>query len=76
MNIQFLTVAEVAKILHVSKSHAYKVVHRLNRELQARGILTIAGRISRDYLMERMTGTDRRKEAEDNGGVPSPCRPS
>ena len=50
----FLTVTEAAQMLHVSKSHAYKIVHRLNREMKQMGYLTIAGRISRAYLMERM----------------------
>ena len=50
----FLTVTEAAQMLHVSKSHAYKVVQRLNREMKQMGYLTIAGRISRAYLMERM----------------------
>ena len=50
----FLTVTEAAQMLHVSKSHAYKIVHRLNQELKKMGYLTIAGRISRAYLLERM----------------------
>ena len=50
----FLTVTEAAQMLHVSKSRAYKVVQRLNREMKQMGYLTIAGRISRAYLMERM----------------------
>ena len=50
----FLTVTEAAQMLHISRSHAYKVVHRLNREMKQMGYLTIAGRISRAYLMERM----------------------
>ena len=45
--------AEVAEILSISKSYAYKIVHRLNEELKAKGFLTIAGRISRNYFMEK-----------------------
>ena len=68
MNEQFLTVTEVAQLLHISKSHAYKVIHRLNQELKAQGVITIAGRISQSYLLER-TAAPKRKEAEDNGGL-------
>lgn len=50
----FLTVTETAQMLHISKSHAYKVMHRLNQEMKQMGYLTIAGRISKAYLMERM----------------------
>ena len=68
MDEQFLTVTEVAQLLRISKSHAYKVIHRLNQELKALGVLTIAGRINRSYLLER-TAAPKRKEAEDNGGL-------
>ena len=69
MDEQFLTVTEVAQLLHISRSHAYKVIHRLNQELKALGVLTIAGRINRNYLLERTTAAPKRKEAEDNGGL-------
>ena len=49
----FITVAEVAEILSISKSYAYKIVHRLNEELKAMGYLTIAGRINRNYFLEK-----------------------
>ncbi|MBR3494647.1 MAG: helix-turn-helix domain-containing protein [Clostridia bacterium] len=68
MNEPFLTVTEAAELLHISKSHAYKVIHRLNQELKAQGVLTISGRINRNYLLER-TAAPKRKEAEDNGSV-------
>ena len=69
MDEQFLTVTEVAGLLHISKSHAYKVIHRLNQELKAQGVLIIAGRISRNYLLERTAAAPKQKEAEDNGGL-------
>ena len=43
----------MAEILGISKSYAYKIVHRLNEELKAKGFLTIAGRINRDYFLEK-----------------------
>ena len=69
MNEQFLMVTEVAQLLHISRSYAYKVIHRLNQELRAQGVLIIAGRISRNYLLERTTAAPKQKEAEDNGGL-------
>ncbi len=68
MNERFLTVKDVAELLHISGSHACRVIRRLNQELKAQGVLTIAGRISRNYLPER-TAAPKRKEAEDNGGL-------
>ena len=38
-----MIVAEVAETLGISKSHACKIVHRLNQELKDKGFITIAG---------------------------------
>lgn len=50
----FMRVEEVAAELGVSKSYAYKIVQKLNAELKAKGYLTISGRISRKYFMEKL----------------------
>ena len=50
----FMRVEEVAATLDVSKSYAYKIVQRLNAELKAEGYLTISGRVSRQYFMEKV----------------------
>ena len=60
----FLTVAEVAETLGISKSHAYKIVHRLNQELKDKGFITIAGRINRRYFNEKVCYSGQEKEAE------------
>ena len=60
----FVTAPEAAQLLHISTSHAYKVIHRLNQELKAQGFLTIAGRISRDYLLQRTMGKVSAEEAQ------------
>ena len=51
---QFMRADEVAKELGLSRSYAYKLIRQLNQELKERGFLTIAGRINRDYLRERL----------------------
>ena len=50
----FLTVDEVAELLSVSKSKAYEIVRQLNKELKAKGFITVAARVSRAYFDERM----------------------
>ena len=50
----FMTVAEVAETLGISKSHAYKIVHRLNQELKDKGFITIARSINRRYFNEKV----------------------
>jgi len=45
---------DVARELGISKSHAYKIIHRLNAELKEKGFLTISGRVSRKYFIEKL----------------------
>ena len=54
MGQQFLRVEEVAEILDVSTSYAYKVIRELNEELKRKGLITISGRINRGYFNERL----------------------
>ena len=49
----FMRVEEVAQELGISKSHAYKVIHKLNAELRDKGYLTIAGRVNRNFFTEK-----------------------
>ena len=54
--MDFLRVDEVAAELDVSKPYAYKLIRQLNEELKSKGYLTIAGRVNRQYFMERLYG--------------------
>lgn len=49
----FMRVEDVAKELGISISHSYKVMQQLNKELKAKGYMTIAGRVNRKYFMEK-----------------------
>jgi len=51
---RFLTATEVADILHISRSSAYRIIQRLNSELKAQGKITIAGKISCRYFYENV----------------------
>ena len=53
MSKMFMNVKEVMEVLEVSESYAYK----LNRELQAMGCQTIAGKVDRKYFYEQFYGT-------------------
>ena len=48
-----MRVEKVAQELGVSKSYAYKIVQKLNRELKEKGYLTISGRVNRKYFQEK-----------------------
>lgn len=52
----FYTAEEIAKMLGISKSHAYKMIRDMNTELKEKGYVTIQGRVSRQFLEEKIYG--------------------
>lgn len=66
MEKKFIRVDEVAEVLDVSVTHAYKIMRQLNEELKAKGYITVAGRVNRQYFNERLYGTER---SEENAGL-------
>lgn len=53
-NNTFIRVDEVADMLGISKSYAYKIVRGLNSELKAKGFLVVSGRVNRRYFLEKV----------------------
>lgn len=51
---RFMRVNEVAEALEVSVPYAYKIIRKLNEELESEGYLTVKGRVNRDYFYERI----------------------
>ena len=56
INMKMLNADEVKDILRISKPKAYVIIKQLNKELNDKGYLTIAGKIMEDYLYERLGG--------------------
>ena len=54
MSNLFMSVEEVAKELEVSKSFAYKIMRQLNADLKKKGYLTVSGKVSRKFFMEKL----------------------
>lgn len=50
---RFLNAADVAKRMEISVPMAYKIIRRLNDELNSKGYLTIAGKVSRVFFEEK-----------------------
>ena len=46
-NSIFMRVDEVAKVLDVSESYAYKIIKKLNKELSEKGKIVVSGRVNR-----------------------------
>lgn len=51
---QFLTAADVAKILRTSEATAYRIIRDLNEELKKKGKIILPGKISRRYFEEKI----------------------
>lgn len=53
MSTQMIGAEEVAKALNTSKGYAYKVIRKLNEEMEEKGMLVLKGKVSADYFAER-----------------------
>ncbi len=62
MENRFIRADDVAQELNVSKPYAYKLIRKLNEELNAKGFITIAGRVNRQYFYERLYRAGKEKE--------------
>ena len=51
----YYTAKEVAEMLDVSVSHAYKVIREANRELSSKGFYVRASIVSRKYLDSKVS---------------------
>lgn len=56
MTKQVYTAKEVAALCGISESKSYKIIARLNKELEAKGYLIFSGKVSRAYFNERIYG--------------------
>ena len=57
----FISAKEVARELEVSDSYAYRLVRKLNDELEKQGFVVVKGKISRKYFEERVYGMSETK---------------
>ena len=58
MKAQFITAAEVAEIMGVSRTKAYQIVRDMNNELKEQGYLTINGKCPLRYFQQKFYGLD------------------
>ena len=52
-NKRFYTADDIAKILYVSKSTAYREIKKLNDELRQKGYITISGKVPQKFFEEK-----------------------
>lgn len=53
MEPMIYTAHDIARILSISASKAYKIIQEMNGELKSQGYITISGKIPRKYFEER-----------------------
>ena len=49
----YFTAKDCAELLGISMSHSYKLIRTLNRELEAKNYITVAGKIPKAYFMKK-----------------------
>ena len=59
----FMNAQEVADSLGTSKAYAYKLIQKLNEDLEKEGYIKIQGRISKAYLFSKVYGAERKEYA-------------
>ena len=52
---------EISEELGISKTLAYQIMEKLNKELEAKGFFVIKGKVSRHYLSEQIYGMPKEK---------------
>ena len=52
----FITAQEISEYLGVSRAHAYKIIKKLNEQLNKNGFMTVTGKVSRRYFEEKFYG--------------------
>jgi hypothetical protein len=60
---------ELAEVLGASKPFAYKLIRSYNDELKTKGYLTIAGRVPRTYIDEKIYGFSEWSGGEKDAGI-------
>ena len=56
-----MTAKEISEELGISKTLAYQIMEKLNKELEAKGYFVIKGKVSRRYLSEQIYGMPQEK---------------
>lgn len=51
---KFYVVTDVMRVLNIGEAKAYQIIRTLNKELKAKGKITVQGRVSRKYFEERV----------------------
>ncbi len=59
----FVSASEMAEILGISRAHSYKIIKKLNTELEEKGFMTLTGKVNRKFFEEKFYGISEQKSA-------------
>lgn len=65
----YMRAQEVAEELGVSVAHAYRVINKLNKELEGKGYIIMRGRIDRKFFHEKLYATKDEWKGDYHAGV-------
>lgn len=51
-----LSANDISEILGMSKPYCYKLIARLNKELEEKGYMVVSGKINRNYFEQKLYG--------------------
>ena len=51
--LRFLKVEQVMEQMQISRAMAYRIMRKLNSELDAKGYITVQGRVDKEYFYNR-----------------------
>ena len=60
----YITASEVADLLGVSIGHSYKIIRKMNVELQNNGYLVISGKVPCKYFNEKFYGSEQESQKQ------------
>ena len=58
----YITADEVSELLGVSKGYAYKLIRKLNKELEDSGYIAISGKVPKRYFEKRWFGYSEKED--------------
>ncbi|MCR5748360.1 MAG: ICEBs1 excisionase [Lachnospiraceae bacterium] len=54
----YLTANDLASMLDISVGHAYKIIRRMNNDLEKQGYLAISGKLPKKYFEKHWFGME------------------
>jgi hypothetical protein len=56
-NNYMMNASDVANLLGISKGHAYKLIRKLNEELEASGYIIVSGKVPKAFWEKKFYGS-------------------